>query len=85
MNGKMIDKAKELSEPYENVAPDDYDVFRACMSMGEFTEKRTTENIIEWLKHNIYDYFYWIEMEGESEANIKETLFDDLRKHIEEL
>lgn len=37
----------------------------------------------EWLKANIYDYFYWVEMEGESEANIKDTLFDDLKKAME--
>jgi hypothetical protein len=38
------------------------------------------EEATKWLKHNIYDYFYWIEMEGESEANIKDTLFDDFKK-----
>lgn len=38
------------------------------------------DNACEWLKDNIYDYFYWIEMEGESEANIKDTLFDDFKK-----
>ena len=42
------------------------------------------EKAAEWLKHNIYDYFYWIEMEGESEANIKDTLFDDFKKYAEE-
>jgi len=42
------------------------------------------ENAAEWLKHNIYDYFYWIEMEGESEANIKDTLYDDFKKYAEE-
>lgn len=46
----------------------------------EKEKQQWIEEATEWLKHNIYDYFYWIEMEGESEANIKDTLFDDFKK-----
>lgn len=52
--------------------------------MHEWDKQRFIEWATEWLKHNIYDYFYWIEMEGESEANIKDTLFDNFKKTMED-
>ena len=56
----------------------------AVLEMHEWDKKRFIEWATEWLKHNIYDHFYWIEMEGESEANIKDTLFNDFKKDAEE-
>lgn len=65
----------------------EFKMYYALIEMAEWKDEQHKkekqqwiEEAAEWLKHNIYDYFYWIEMEGESEANIKDTLFDDFKK-----
>jgi hypothetical protein len=47
-------------------------------------KQQMINKICDWLKHHIYDYFYWIEMEGENEANIKLELFTDLKQVMKE-
>ena len=62
------------------------DWFYGFMNGAQWADEHPKDNpvdideVCEWLKHHVYDYFYWIEMEGESEANIKQELFTDLKQ-----